>query len=619
MILQALTQYYYERCKFDSRMPRRGWSKVNVAFAVDLDENGSVLQFIPLRDTVVRGNKEVQIPQAFLVPESENRTSGVKAKFLCDNSKYFFGLDQQGTSSKLQMCFEACRRLHEKLLNEVDHPAARAVLRFFANWQCDNSAACFIYSPSVLKETGNFIFRFQRQYVHEIPEIREAWESYYNGKEMTEQVRCLVTGAEGKFSRLHPSFTGLPGAQSSGAYLVSFNADAYCSYGHEQGKNAPTCVEAAYAYGEALKYLLSNDASCCRFDDTLVVCWSGNADNSYSELFITTAGMRMPSVNNSSKTASATDEDDEEDGFNISFLTKDGKKQYYRESDLQRMVQELCSGRTVSFCGSNLDPKQTFYVLGISPNAARLSVRFFMRNSFGKFIGNLEAHRQRLQIYHSSSAKALGTKSFYLPIRSLIWETVDKKSRDKKAVQILVGETLRAVINNEPYPASLLSGVELRIHADNVINRARAAIIKAYYLRNCHPDVPMEVLTVSLNEESRDSAYLLGRLFSALEKVQEAANPGINATIKDRYFNSASSTPGVVFPQLIALAQSHLKKLDNGQKIYYEKIIASIMDCLAAPLPARFNMPQRGNFQLGYYQQTQYFYTPKSVRNDSIE
>ena len=195
-----------------------------------------------------------------------------------------------------------------------------------------------------------------------------------------------------------------------------------------------------------------------------------------------------------------------------------------------------------------------FYILGLSPNAARLSVRFFLRNTFGGFLENVQHHYDRLEIIRPAN------DSFdNIPLWKLLDETVNQNSRDKSPVPGMAGETLRAILNDTPYPATLLNGVFLRIRSEREITRGRAAILKAYYLKNPHPDIPKEVLTVSLNPACDDPAYVLGRLFSVYEAIQSAANPGINATIKDKYFNSAASIPATVFPILGNLAQKHLK------------------------------------------------------------
>lgn len=247
-----------------------------------------------------------------------------------------------------------------------------------------------------------------------------------------------------------------------------------------------------------------------------------------------------------------------------------------------------------------LDPDMDFYILGISPNAARLSVHFFLHNTSGSFLRNAQTHQQRLEI-----VKPVYDKFDTLPIWKLLDETVNQDSRDKTPTPNMAGEVLRAILTDTRYPAILLNGVVLRIRAEHSITRGRAAILKAYYLKNPHSDVPEEVLNVSLNPKSTNIPYNLGRLFSVLEAVQSSANPGINATIKDKYFNSASATPSTVFPVLLNLAQKHLKKLDGGLRTYYDKQITELLSKLGELYSSQLNLPQQGSFQLGYYHQTQ--------------
>ena len=255
-----------------------------------------------------------------------------------------------------------------------------------------------------------------------------------------------------------------------------------------------------------------------------------------------------------------------------------------------------------------LDPETRFYVLGLSPNASRLSVRFFWQNSFGALARNIQKHYERLKII-----KPAYEKYEDLSIWQLLQETVNKNAREKTASPQLAGDVLRAVLTNGFYPTTLIDSVTLRIRAEHEITRGRAAIIKAYYLRNKNIKVPEEVLTVGLNKDSTYVPYVLGRLFSVLEKIQKRANPDINTTIKDKYFNSASATPSLVFPILINLAQKHLQKLDIKAQSYFNIQLQEIFDKFdeITEYPKRLTMPEQGSFQIGYYHQTQYGFTKK--------
>ena len=574
MILQALVSYY-ETLAARGELPQPGWAPVKVSYVLNLDDQGDITTVVCIKEEVTRGKKKALAPQIIQLPAPVKRTVGVTANFLCDNSSYILGADKKGKPKRSLECFQACKTLHETLLVSVEEPAARALLSFFDHWQPEKLTEHPAFAHQDMEDllaNANLIFRYRGRYLHEIPAIRQAWQDYYNNSQDSQQFPCLVTGKLAPVAQLHPSIKGIYGAQSSGASLVSFNAPAFCSYDREQGLNAPTSQYAAFAYGAALNYLIATQNT--RVGDVTLLFWAESGEDAYADAL---------------KQFSFGDEDDQ-----------------YKEEDLKGLMESLAEGADVEWDGTRIDPNMTFYILGISPNAARLSVRFFLRNSFGQFIRSVKAHYDRLEIVRPSFDPFDN-----IPVWRMLKETVNPNSREKKPAADMSGDTLRAILTNTPYPATLLNGVTLRIRADREMNRTRAAILKAYYLKNRNPFVPEEVLTVSLNQDSNHEAYVLGRLFSVLEAIQSDANPGINATIRDKYFSSASATPGVVFPTLVNLAQKHLRKLDEGKKIFYDKQLTELMSKLGETYPNRMNLPQQGAFQLGYYHQTQYRFTKK--------
>ena len=576
MILQALVSYY-ETLAARGELPQPGWAPVKVSYVLNLDDQGDITTVVCIKEEVTRGKKKALVPQTIQLPAPVKRTVGVTANFLCDNSSYILGADKKGKPKRSLECFQACKTLHETLLVSVEEPAARALLSFFDHWQPEKLTEHPAFAHQDMEDvlaSANLIFRYRGRYLHEIPAIRQAWQDYYNNSQDSQQFPCLVTGKLAPVAQLHPSIKGIYGAQSSGASLVSFNAPAFCSYDREQGLNAPTSQYAAFAYGAALNYLIATQNT--RVGDVTLLFWAESGEEAYADA-LKRFGF------------GGGDEDDQ-----------------YKEEDLKGLMEALAEGADVEWDGTRIDPNMTFYILGISPNAARLSVRFFLRNSFGQFIRSVKAHYDRLEIVRPSFDPFDN-----IPVWRMLKETVNPNSREKKPAADMAGDTLRAILTNTPYPATLLDGVTLRIRADREMNRTRAAILKAYYLKNRNPFVPEEVLTVSLNQDSNHEAYVLGRLFSVLEAIQSDANPGINATIRDKYFSSASATPGVVFPTLVNLAQKHLRKLDEGKKIFYDKQLTELMSKLGATYPNRMNLPQQGAFQLGYYHQTQYRFTKK--------
>lgn len=576
MILQALVSYY-ETLAARGELPQPGWAPVKVSYVLNLDDQGDITTVVCIKEEVTRGKKKALVPQTIQLPAPVKRTVGVTANFLCDNSSYILGADKKGKPKRSLECFQACKTLHETLLVSVEEPAARALLSFFDHWQPEKLTEHPAFAHQDMEDllaNANLIFRYRGRYLHEIPAIRQAWQDYYNNSQDSQQFPCLVTGKLAPVAQLHPSIKGIYGAQSSGASLVSFNAPAFCSYDREQGLNAPTSQYAAFAYGAALNYLIATQNT--RVGDVTLLFWAESGEEAYADA-LKRFGF------------GGGDEDDQ-----------------YKEEDLKGLMESLAEGADVEWDGTRIDPNMTFYILGISPNAARLSVRFFLRNSFGQFIRNVKAHYDRLEIVRPSFDPFDN-----IPVWRMLKETVNPNSREKKPAADMAGDTLRTILTNTPYPATLLNGVTLRIRADREMNRTRAAILKAYYLKNRNPFVPEEVLTVSLNQDSNHEAYVLGRLFSVLEAIQSDANPGINATIRDKYFSSASATPGVVFPTLVNLAQKHLRKLDEGKKIFYDKQLTELMSKLGETYPNRMNLPQQGAFQLGYYHQTQYRFTKK--------
>ena len=577
MILQALVSYY-ETLAARGELPQPGWAPVKVSYVLNLDDQGDITTVVCIKEEVTRGKKKTLVPQTIQLPAPVKRTVGVTANFLCDNSSYILGADKKGKPKRSLECFQACKTLHETLLVSVEEPAARALLSFFEHWQPEKLTEHPAFAHQDMEDvlaSANLIFRYRGRYLHEIPAIRQAWQDYYNNSKDSQQFPCLVTGQMAPVAQLHPSIKGIYGAQSSGASLVSFNAPAFCSYDREQGLNAPTSQYAAFAYGAALNHLIATQNT--RVGDVTLLFWAESGEDAYADAL---------------KQFSFEDEDDK-----------------YKEKDLKGLMDSLAEGADVEWDGTRIDPNMTFYILGISPNAARLSVRFFLRNSFGQFIRNVKAHYDRLEIVRPSFDPFDN-----IPVWRMLKETVNPNSREKKPAADMAGDTLRAILTNTLYPATLLNGVTLRIRADREMNRTRAAILKAYYLKNSNPFVPEEVLTVSLNQDSNHEAYVLGRLFSVLEAIQSDANPGINATIRDKYFSSASATPGVVFPTLVNLAQKHLRKLDEGKKIFYDKQLTELMSKLGETYPNRMNLPQQGAFQLGYYHQTQYRFTKKEEK-----
>lgn len=598
MILQALVHLYDELC-MQGKIAEEGWGVAKVTHRIILGEDGSLRGIISARKKVQKGKKEVEEPIKMLVPlPSERSGKKRKSSYLCDNGKYFLGIDPKGKTDKeaLLECFNAAKKQHHELLDNCSSNVAQGILRFFDTWNVYNAEENIILKRNWkdLSTASGFIFQVDGKDALQSIEIRNSWNKYYQaGKESKDKEYgvCLITGLEKQpISRLHPMIKGVVGTASSGAKVVSFNAEAFCSYGYDnkQGENSPVSEKAAFGYGAALNYLLADKTHAKKMgDDITVVYWSEHAINACQDCFLNFL-------------------DESESGMD--------------DASLNSIMEKLRNGLPASLDGIEILPDEPFYVLGLSPSKARLSVRFFFQNTFGEIMMHLVAHQERLRISGASWEREM------IPLWKLIKAAEDPHSDKTGLSPLLAGSLMRSVLQDSRYPETLFQHVMMRIFADrdkkddkgkNIwkIGHERAAFIKAYLLKNGSQKW-REIIQMAVNKETKEISYVLGRLFSVLENIQESANPGINATIKDRYFNAACATPAVTFPVLFKLSNAHLRKLESGKVVYFSKKLQELTDKLVMPdvgqpFPRRLSLEEQGAFVIGYYQETQARFTKK--------
>lgn len=576
MILQSLAAYYETLLK-DGKAAPQGWCQAKVAFALNLDVDGKLKGIFSLKSEEERGKKKVLVPVIRQVPQMVARSSGVSANFLCDNSKYILGIDAEGSGKRILECFEAAKERHLSILKHVDSEIATSVKAFFSTWNPElakeNDKLAEVWEE--ITDGNNLIFTMDMKEAQNDEAIREAWQQSLEKKDDTEQGICLVTGKRQEIARIHSTIKGVQGAQSSGAALVSFNAPAFESYGKEQSYNAPVGNYAAFAYTTALNYLLSQREYVFRFGDTTVVFWAESGEEMYQDAFI----------------------------WALEPL-KDNQK------ELKNLFENLQNRRALNINGIELNCNQKFYILGLAPNAARLSVRFFYEDSFGNVLENIRKHYSRMEI-----VKPTWEERDVLGIGAMLFETVNQKSKDKAPVPNLPGGVMRSVFSDSRYPENLYVNVLIRIRAEQGrITWGRAGIIKAFLIKN--HDLQKGEKFVGLNQETNDVAYVLGRTFAVLETIQEEANPGVSATIRDKYFNSACATPEAVFPLLMKLKNSHIRKIERQnewKKIVFEKLLTELMEKMDF-YPKRLNLEEQGRFILGYYHQVQKRYEKKEEK-----
>jgi CRISPR-associated protein Csd1 len=612
MILQALARYY-EILDKDPKVEivQPNYSVENVSFALELSEDGDILALIPLFENVQRGKRTLAVNRRMRVPERVGRSGKkIAPNFLWDNSTYALGISTRDSTqpSYSRERFGAFQEFHLELLGSADYPVAQAITRFLERYDPATLRKHPVLAPqvtSILESTGNLVFLVQGEFAHQDPVLLKIWERHRAEGSSSTYAQCLITGEVVPIARLHPPIKGVSGARGGKKAIVSFNQPAWLSYNHkkQEGINSPVGEYAAFAYTAALNYLLSLDSRVV-MGDTTVVYWAESDNPGYAQ---TVQGLFEPPYISNDRQKPGRDRKAEDRLMKVAMQVKYG-------APLDKVA--LMEG---------LDPETRFYVLGLSLNNARISVRFFHADLFGNFVDRILTHYQDMEM-----VREFENQPAYLTVRHVLEETYAKKGKNAQPSPLLGGAILRAILTGAPYPAALYTAVLNRIRADqddpsNYISKigyARAAIIKACLLRKYRHQLNhsiQEVLQMSLNEESTNAAYVLGRIFAVLEKVQQEAIPGLNATIKDRYFTTACASPATVFPVLLRLAQHHIAKAEYGG--VSDRRIESLLDKLdieTNPIPSTLTLDQQGVFVLGYYQQRADFYRKKDPQAEVV-
>lgn len=575
MILQAL-HGYYERmsAESDSGMPSYGTSVENISFALVLDADGKLRGIEDLRE--LEGKK--LRPRKMAVPAAEKKASAIKPNFLWDTTKYVLRKDHDKKQERTDQCHAAFIALIKTYCSGADSGLA-AVLKFIEDEDKDISDF-----PNYEEVIGsNVVFRIEgeRGFVHDRPAARSAWATCLAQREKGVLGQCLITGeSERPIARLHPSVKN----NSTGASIVSFNLSAFESYGKKQSFNAPVSQEAAFCYVAALNYLLhSKNHQRVAIGDADVVFWaerSSPAEDFLADIFDPVSGPSSAEVVADHQTS----------------------------AKIYDLLQAVRSGRRAVDIVPDLDESVRFFLLALSPNAARLSIRFWEVDTVGGLMHKIGLYFRDLEI-----VRAYDNEPEFPPLWRLLCQTATLNKRENIS-PVLAGGMARAMLTGARYPQSLLPVVLGRIRAEHAVTYYRAALIKAFLTRNTKMEVP-----VSLDPERTDRPYLLGRLFAVLEKIQEKAVPNANTTIKDRYLGSASATPGQVFYMLLKNSANHVAKLRKDSEksklaYYYDTMVQDIMSALSE-FPTTQSAEDQGLFMIGYYHQRKDFFTKKTKEN----
>jgi len=589
MILAALNDYYRRMLDDkDSGVAAPGYSQEKIGFAIVLAPDGTVADVIDLRE----GDKK-PLPRVLSVPQPEKRTAAVKSNFLWDKTSYVLGVS--ASSKRSEQEHEAFKALHRQALAGSDDPGLKALLAFLGGWTPthfrDNPH--FTGHGEALLD-ANVVFRLDdgsQQYLHQRRAAHDAWSRLQAQGEEGAQGMCLVTGEQAPLARLHPAIKGVNGAQSSGASIVSFNLDAFTSYGKSQGENAPVSEQAAFAYATALNHLLrggDGNRQRLQLGDATVVFWAeGNGAQAAEDFVAAFFG---------TQSADAAGQDDAQATFRLGEALEQVRR--------LRPLREL---------DARLDEDTRIFVLGLAPNASRLSIRFWETERLGRFAQRLADHYRDLELQPPAWKRPPSPQFLALQTAPVYGDKGKPKAED--VPPLLAGELARSILTGARYPRSVLGTVVMRFRADGQVTPLRVSLCKAVLAREARLDTQQGKPTdkgeppVSLDIGNTDPGYLLGRLFSTLENLQRAAlGAQVNATVRDRYYGAASATPASIFPVLLRNAQNHLGKLRKakpGWAVNLEKEVGQIIDAMPASLPRSLPIEEQGRFAIGYYHQTQ--------------
>lgn len=558
MIIQALNEYY-ERLIGNPQedIPLRGFSRRGVSFVLIIAKDGTLVDINDIRDERKKA-KQMIMPAAVI----RTRNANQKPNFLCDSAKFVLGYDMKDIKSGVEAHDNFCK-LHKEIGDSIQDEGMQAVLKFLTKWKPEHfkSSPCHKYQEDMV--TANITFKLEsqpREYIHDRLAVKNAWLKHYFGGSTKYVAMCLVTGKKEQIAQLHDGIKGVANPTHPVGAIVSFNQDSFCSYNKEQSFNAPVSKEAMFNYTTTLNHLLRKESrQKIQIGDATTVFWAEG---------------QTPAV-----------------GFLKDIL--DPRDTAVNMSSLRLFLEAVRNGKKPELAGTE-DLK--FYILGLAPNAKRLSVRFWYVSTVGEISKKIGQHFCDLRIQREFEDK----QQEYPGIWQLLHVTA-VQGKTENISPILAGAVARSILTGVEYPRALLTATLERIRAEQNVGYYRAALIKAYLVRHSRiKQNKIKEVGMALDKEQRDVGYLLGRLFAVLEKAQKDAIPGANTTIKDRFYGSASATPSVVFPQLMRLAQHHIQK--SGYGGFIEKAIEGVMVDIKA-FPAHLSLEEQGMFAIGYYHQ----------------
>lgn len=566
MILQALNDYYQRKSAADdAALAPFGFELKELPFILVLDRQG---ELIDIEDTRTQVGKKA-VGGQYKVPQGVKKTSGIAANLLWDNAEYVLGIDTRGKPDRVAQQHAAFVERIKQDLADLDDPGLNATRTFLESLDLADLER-FSCWEEIREANPNMSFKLNGQngLICQQADIIEALERHPAGDSVAS---CSVTGNAENIARLHPAIKGVWGAQTAGANIISFNLDAFTSFGKEQGNNAPVGEKTAFAYTTALNHLLRRDSpQRMQIGDASAVFWA-----------------------------------DRESGFADGFgaLFNEPPKD---DPDLNTVkVRSLLNAvNTGGYTEEDADAR--FFLLGLAPNAARIAIRFWEHGTVAEIAPRIAQHFRDIEMVTNFQ------KDQPHPTNFRLLANIAAQGKADNIPPNLGGEFMRAILNGTPYPATLWQAAVRRNRAEQNVTYYRAALLKGCLnrLQRRQPFMEKEI-TVSLDLENPNTGYRLGRLFAVLEKIQQEAQGNINATIRDKFYGSASASPLSVFSNLMKLKNHHLSKMDNkGRVSNLEKLIGEIVDDIKE-FPAQLPLRDQGLFALGYYHQRTDLYTKK--------
>lgn len=624
MILKALYDYYQAMAELGKVAPS-GMEWKAIPFIIVIDEDGTFRRAIDTRD------KEHKLGQEYLVAKAKGR-SGSKSyaisQILWDHSGYVLGMPTDDSEEKLVMAPKQHEAFKQELtkLRELfpENKGFEAIELFYEKYEGQKEGELSDLFEVEVKDLSNIIpedilleikkkvganISFQlstesdpNQLISSHRDIR----SYLAGsteEEGEEMGRCLVTGEKGTIARLHGGIS-LFGAQAN-ATLISFQKfSGYDSYGKEQGLNAPISQPASDAIISGLNMLLEKDKNTnYRIGETTFVFWNTLQDDELLKNYQEATFTGLPSD---------SDFDEEEEATSTS--KKKVAKKKNPEQETKVVVQALRSALGGKNANIDRDHSDRFYILALAPNAKRVSVKLWMEGTISEIVGNTLAHLDDMNIVRFNGLLDEDTPPLrpVYRIMKAIYTATDSTKWPRQVVQ----ELLESIIKGLPYAPALQMACLERIHHDHTskypVTELRAALLKAYINRKHRKNPQIKQLTMALDKSNSNPAYLAGRLFALLERIQEKAIPGVKANITDRYFRTASATPGIIFGRLLQLSAFHLSKIKKehgGLGFYFDRQIQEVLELLPggqASFDKFFTPDQQSIFAVGYYHQKAY-------------